>query len=130
MYNVISNFQLITFLDQIIVLWLNFSFLSSIEQLNEAQERARKGKTSLSRPIEILNEVLPVFEKACAVYTEKVEASNQVNASLREVEGIRLELKQCERLDIGDVDKAKKLERKGEKILGKLSDCQRGILGY
>ena len=104
-------------------MWLNFSFLSSIEQLNEAQERARKGKTSLSRPIEILNEVLPVFEKACAVYTEKVEASNQVNASLREVEGIRLELKQCERLDIGDVDKAKKLERKGEKILGKLRDC-------
>ena len=93
--------------------------ISSAGQLTEAQERARKGKTSLSRPIEILNEVLPVFEKACAVYTEKVEASNQVNTSLREVEGIRLELKQCERLDTGDVDKAKKLERKGDKILGK-----------
>ena len=48
-----------------------------------------------------------------------MEASNQVNMSLREVEGIRLELKQCERLDTGDVDKAKKLERKGDKILGK-----------
>ena len=91
----------------------------STEQLTDAQERARRGKTSLNRPIEILREVLPVFEKACSGYTEKVESSPRVNQILRELEKIRLELKECEQIDVGDVEKAKKLERKGEKMLGK-----------
>ena len=94
--------------------------LISTEQLGDAQERARKGKTSLSRPIEILNEVLPVFTKACEVYTEKVKSSQKVNNILRELEGMHIELKRCEQIDVGDVDKAKKLEKKGEKLLGKL----------
>lgn len=62
-----------------------------------------------------------MFEKACSVYTEKVECSPRVNLILRELEKIRLDLKECERIDVGDVEKAKRLERKGEKMLGKLA---------
>ena len=43
-----------------------------------------------------------------------------MNKILRELDRIRLELKECERIEVGDVEKAKKLERKGEKMLGKL----------
>lgn len=88
-----------------------------LEQLTDAQERAKRGKTSLSRPIEILNEVLPVFEKACSVYTEKVESSPKVNQILRQLETLRIELKRCEQIDVGDVVEAKKLEKKCDKLL-------------
>ncbi|XP_028398155.1 golgin subfamily A member 6-like protein 22 [Dendronephthya gigantea] len=88
-----------------------------LRQLADAQEKAQTGKTSLSRPIEILNEVLPVFRKACASHIEKIQASPEVNKTLNELEKIRLDIKQCEKTDCGDVEKAKKLEKKGEKLL-------------
>ena len=56
---------------------------------------------------------------ACAGHREKIQASPEVNKTLTELEKIRLDIKQCEKIDCGDVDKAKKLERKGEKLLGK-----------
>jgi hypothetical protein len=62
---------------------------------------------------------LPVFREACEVCTEKIESSSEVNTTMRDLEKIRLELKKCERIDVGDVDKAKELERKAEKMLGK-----------
>ena len=43
-----------------------------------------------------------------------------MNKILRELDRIRLDLKECEKIEVGDVEKAKKLERKGEKMLGKL----------
>ncbi|XP_046839629.1 cingulin-like isoform X1 [Xenia sp. Carnegie-2017] len=89
----------------------------AITQLNDAQETSKGKKTSLSRSIEILKEVLPIFTEACSSYVEKVEPSPQINLILRELDGLRIKLKECEKVEVGDVEAAKKYEKKGEVLL-------------
>ena len=88
------------------------------EQLKEVEDKAKDGKTSLNRPIEILNEVLPVFEKACSIYMEKVELSGVVNKNLNKCDLLRSQSKACLEMDRQDVDEAKRLEKECDKLLG------------
>ena len=69
--------------------------------------------------MEVLNEVLPVFEKACSVYTEEVSLSDVVNKNLAKCDGIRVQIKECLHMDRQDVEEAKQLEKKCERLLGK-----------
>ena len=69
--------------------------------------------------MEVLNEVLPVFEKACSVFTEKVELSDTVNKNLSQCDVLRVHIKESLEMDRQDVEEAKQLEKKCERLLGK-----------